>query len=560
MTELNLTHWPSRLPRHLLLPETSLWYNLEVSATRFPDKAAIVFYDGILSYSAVQRSAEHLAGFLQSRCGVKRGDRVALFLHNSPQFVIAFYAILRAEAMVVPVNSMSTATELTHIVTDCGARTLITVQELLPHAAGLAGSLDHTVVACYSDYIPPSTDLTVPEFIAAPRKSFTTPGLTSWTDALAMRLRPLPHVGTPNDLCVMPYTSGTTGKPKGCIHRHRNVMHTTVASARWHERHEEECILAVLPFFHVTGMQNSMNVPLYLGATLVVLPRWDREVAAKLIQRYRVTGWTAVPTIIVDLLSSPNLDNYDLSSMRSIGGGGAAMPRAIAQKLQSLCGLTYIEGYGLSETMAPSHINPPDRPKAQCLGIPIFDTDSRVVDPQTLAELPPGEVGEIITLGPQVFEGYWHNDEANSESFVTVGDQRFFRTGDLGYVDEEGYFFFVDRLKRMINAAGFKVWPAEVEAQLYAHPALQEVAIIAKPDPRRGETVKAVVVLRSEARGKVTAEQLTEWCRQNMAAYKVPRYWDFVETLPKSASGKILWRVLQEEERRLASAAAQSGA
>jgi fatty-acyl-CoA synthase len=237
--------------------------------------------------------------------------------------------------------------------------------------------------------------------------------------------------------------------------------------------------------------------------------------------------------------------------LTSVGGGGAAMPKAIAQKLQMLCGLTYIEGYGLSETMAPSHINPPDRPKPQCLGLPIFDTDSRVIDPQTLVELPAGEVGEIVTMGPQVFEGYWHKDDANAECFIQVDGKRFFRTGDLGYVDEEGYFFFVDRLKRMINSAGFKVWPAEVEAQLYAHPAIQEVAIIAKPDERRGETVKAVVVLRTQARGKVTPEQLTEWARANMAAYKVPRFWDFVESLPKSASGKILWRVLQEQEKRL---------
>jgi fatty-acyl-CoA synthase len=189
------------------------------------------------------------------------------------------------------------------------------------------------------------------------------------------------------------------------------------------------------------------------------------------------------------------------------------------------------------------------------LGIPIFDTDARVIDPQTLLEVQPGQVGEIVSMGPQMFDGYWHRDEANAECFIQVAGKRFFRTGDLGYVDEEGYFFFVDRLKRMINAAGFKVWPAEVEAQLYAHPAIQEVAVIAKPDERRGETVKAVVVLRREAYGKVTPDELTEWARANMAAYKVPRFWEFVESLPKSASGKILWRLLQEEERRLAAAA-----
>jgi fatty-acyl-CoA synthase len=550
MTEPNLSHWPEGAPKHLPLPETSLWFNLEVAATRYPRKTAIVFYDTVLSYAELKTSAEHLAGFLQQRCAVERGDRVALFLHNSPQFIIAYYAILRAEAMVVPVNSMCTAPELTHIIADCGAQILITEQQLQLHAKSLDGVLKHTVVACYSDYITAPTDLAVPDFIKAPRQGVAAPATTQWTDALAMQLEPAAHVATPNDLCVMPYTSGTTGKPKGCIHRHSSVMHTAIGLARWHEKYSEEVVLAVLPLFHVTGMQNGMNLPLYLGATIVVLPRWDREVAAKLITRYGVTGWTTVPTIIVDLLSSPNLGRYDLSSLTSVGGGGAAMPKAIAEKLQLLCNLTYIEGYGLSETMAPTHINPPERPKPQCLGLPIFDTDSRVIDPQTLLELPPGQVGEIVSMGPQVFAGYWHRDEANAECFIEVDGKRFFRTGDLGYVDEEGYFFFVDRLKRMINAAGFKVWPAEVEAQLYAHPAIQEVAIIAKPDERRGETVKAVVVLRSEARGKVTAEQLTEWARTQMATYKVPRCWEFVETLPKSASGKILWRVLQEQERR----------
>ena len=550
MSEPNLTFWPQRLPRHLELPETSLWFNLEVSATRFPDKTAIVFYDSKLSYAQLRRSAEYLAGYLQKECGVQRGDRVALLLHNSPQSVIAYYAIVRADAMVVPISSMSTAAELEHIITDCGARVLVISQDLLQRAQALPSGLQQVIVACYSDYLSTATDLAIPEWVAAVRQDLTEPRQRKWADVLSMQLQPRPHLATQDDYCVMPYTSGTTGMPKGCIQRHRNVMHTTVALARWHEKQAEECVLSVLPFFHVTGMQTGMNMPVYLGATFVILPRWDREVAAKLIARHRVTGWTIVPTILIDLLSSPDLDRYDLSSLRSLGGGGAAMPEAIARKLQQMCGLTYIEGYGLSETMAPTHINPPDRPKPQCLGLPIFDTDSRVIDPLTLDQLPAGATGEIITRGPQVFDGYWRQSAASAEAFVTVDGQRFFRTGDLGYVDEEGYFFYVDRLKRMINAAGFKVWPAEVEAKLYAHPAVQEAVIISAPDNRRGETVKAVVVLRPQARATVTADQLTEWSREHMAAYKVPRLWEFVDALPKSASGKVQWRLLQEQEQQ----------
>jgi fatty-acyl-CoA synthase len=541
----------SRLPlQRLALPETSLWYNLEVSATRYPSRPAVIFYDSELNYAELKRDAEHLAGFLQEECGVRRGDRVALQLHNSPQFVIAYYAILRADAMVVPVNSMNRTAELRHVIEDSGARVLIASQDLFAQAEPLVRKpLEHVIVACYADYLASATDLALPDFIAAPRSDVRSQGVTSWIEALKGELKPRPPLATPDDLCVMPYTSGTTGLPKGCIHKHRSVMHTTVSLALWHAGNHGNCVLSILPFFHVTGMQNSMNAPIYVGAAMVTLPRWDRDVAAKLIQRHGVTGLTAVPTLIVDLLSSPRLDEYDLSSLRKIGGGGAAMPEAVARRLESMCHLTYIEGYGLSETMAPTHINPPESPKPQCLGIPIFETESVIVDPQTLLRLPPGVVGEILTRGPQVFAGDWNNPQATAECFVTVDEKSYFRTGDLGRIDADGYFFFVDRLKRMINAAGFKVWPAEVEAQLYAHPAVQEVAIISKPDPRRGETVKAVVVLKAQARDQITADELTAWARQNMAAYKVPRTWEFVDSLPKSASGKILWRVLQERER-----------
>ena len=542
------TGWWQSLER-LFLPETSLWYNLEVSATRYPSRPAIIFYDSVLSYAELEREALRLAGFLQTQCAVRRGDRVALQLHNSPQFIIAFYAVLRADAMVVPVNSMNRTTELAHIVADSGAKVLITSQDLFPQSEPLLGEhLERVIVACYSDYLTIPTDLALPDFVAAPRLEPKRPDVTPWTDALNAALQPGPSQVTLDDLCVLPYTSGTTGRPKGCIHKHRSVMHTTLALVKWHAQNHGNCVLSILPFFHVTGMQNSMNAPIYMGAAMVTLPRWDRDVAAKLIQRHRVSGFTTVPTLIVDLLTSPRLAEYDLSSLRKIGGGGAAMPEAVARRLESMCGLTYIEGYGLSETMAPTHINPSDRPKPQCLGVPIYETESLIIDPQTLQELPQGEVGEIVSRGPQLFEGYWNNPTATAECFVTVRGKQFFRTGDLGRIDADGYFYFVDRLKRMINAAGFKVWPAEVEALLYAHPAVQEVAIISKPDPRRGETVKAVVVPKSHARDKLTAEELTDWARQNMAAYKVPRVWEFVDSLPKSASGKILWRVLQERE------------
>jgi fatty-acyl-CoA synthase len=295
-----------------------------------------------------------------------------------------------------------------------------------------------------------------------------------------------------------------------------------------------------------------------MGSTVVMLPRWDREVAAELIKRHRVQAWTLIPTMVVDLLASPNAASFDLSSVQRMTGGGAAMPEAVATRLIELCGITFVEGYGLTETMAPTHINPPDRPKKQCLGIPIFDTEAMVVDPVTLEELPPDNVGEIVASGPQNFSGYWGKPKATAEAFFERDGRKFFRTGDLGRVDEEGYYFLVDRLKRMINAAGMKVWPAEIESMLYGHPDIQEACVVAARDARRGETVKAFVVLKPARRGQVRAEDIIDWARGKMAAYKVPTQVAFEDALPKSATGKIQWRVLQERENAAAPGGAAS--
>jgi fatty-acyl-CoA synthase len=304
--------------------------------------------------------------------------------------------------------------------------------------------------------------------------------------------------------------------------------------------------LGVVPFFHVTGMMYGVLAPVWGGSTVIILPRWDRELAGRLISRHQVTHWTCIPTMIIDLFGSPNYKSFDLGSLRYLSGGGAAMPHAVAERLQQEFGLTFAEGYGLTETAAPSHANPPERAKLQCLGMPIFGVDSRVVDPETLKELPPGEVGEIVTRGPMVFKGYWGHPDATAAAFIDIDGHAFFRTGDLGRMDEDGYFFLTDRLKRMINASGYKVWPSEVELLLFKCPAVQEACIIAAKDAYRGETVKAVIVLRAEARGKTSEQDIIDWAREHMAAYKVPRIVEFVDVLPKSGSGKVMWRLLQE--------------
>ncbi len=544
-------HWPHATPRSLSLPPTNVFDNLASCAARDPGKSAIVFYDSVLSYAALKAEAQALAGHLQQVCGVARGDRVLLMMQNSPQWAIAFFAILRAGAVVVPVNPMNRTDELRHYVDDTGASAAFVAQDLLAqllplHRVRAEGGLRHLVVATYSDHLTVQTDLRVPEFVAAPRDVPVVAGVVAWTDARSAALEPGPLATGPDDACVMPYTSGTTGAPKGCVHTHRSVMSTLVGGVVWFNRNQDAVYLSPLPFFHVTGLSGSLNGPLFVGATVVILARWDRDVAARCIERYRVDTWQSITAMMVDFLANPELGRYDLSSLKVARGGGAAMPEAVARRLKELVGLDYVEGYGMSETMAATHINPPHRPKPQCLGIPVFDVDARIIDPETRQELPSGESGEVIVFGPQVMQGYWNNPQADAAAFVEIDGKRFLRTGDLARVDEDGYFFMTDRLKRMINASGYKVWPAEVEALMYHHPAIQEACVIASRDPKRGETVKALVVLRPGER--VGEDDIARWCHGHMAAYKAPRIVQIVPSLPKSATGKVLWRELQETE------------
>ncbi|HEY1132502.1 MAG TPA: long-chain-fatty-acid--CoA ligase [Roseateles sp.] len=543
--------WPARVPHAIEPPATALHDNLLVSARRFPQRAALVFLGQTMSYAELAAQVERLAAWLARR-GITKGQRVLVGLQNCPQLVIAHYAVLRLGGVVVPVNPMNRAAELKHLVEDSGAVLAVTSVDLSAEwlAAGMAAR--DLLVTRLAEVLPggrtdgqglPSgwadwlnADVALPA------------GATPWGDALACAaVPPAVEVGA-DDLALLPYTSGTTGNPKGCMHKHRSLQHNVFAGGLWANGSHEDVVLGVVPMFHITGMVVVMHGTLACGAALVLMPRWQREYAARLIAEHRVTRWTNIPTMVIDLLASPQVDSFDMRSMVSIGGGGAAMPQAVAERLLARWGLRYNEGYGLTETAAPSHSNPYDAPKQQCLGVPYLSCDARVIDPDTLRELPPGEAGEIIVSGPMVFDGYWGKPEATAAAFIEFEGRRFFRTGDIGYVDADGYFFMTDRLKRMINASGFKVWPSEVENLMHAHPGLAEACIISAPDAYRGETVKAVVVRRA-GHESLTEGELRDWCRAHMAAYKVPALIEFVDSLPKSGAGKVMWRALQERER-----------
>lgn len=546
-------HWPPALPSRISTPQTSVYTNLEVAARRYPEKTAVFFYGSKLSYEQLRIDVDTLAGYLQQHCGVARGDRVVLYMQNSPQFIIAFYAILRADAVVVPVNPMNVTSEIKHVVEDCGAKVAVAGGEILPQILPLLGhAVDIIIRVRYADYLFEETDLNLPDALRSVDQLADVPlidmrgQLVEWVDALKKKCVPNEHLAGPQDLAVIPYTSGTTGRPKGCVHTHQSMMHAAVSCAEWPRTPKDSVSLCSLPLFHVTGMQNCMNMPIFLGASIVLMTRWEAECAAHLIERQRVSTWVTIPTMLIDLLNLHNAEKFDLTSISYLSGGGAAMPQAIAQQIQERWGIAYVEGYGLSETMSATHINPPHRSKQQCLGIPVFNTEALVVQPLNFEPVGAGVTGEILVCGPQVFQGYWQSPEATREAFVEINGKKYLRTGDLGYMDEDGYFFMIDRLKRMINVSGFKVWPAEVETVLFQHPSIQEACVIAVPDARRGEAVKAVVVLKDGL--DVTEEQLQGWARKHMSPYKVPRSFQIVSHLPRSASGKVQWRALQESE------------
>ncbi|MGA1519819.1 MAG: long-chain-fatty-acid--CoA ligase [Burkholderiaceae bacterium] len=558
MTSLKDTYWPPYVPRRVRAPHTPLIDNLITSARRYPNKAALIFLQQETSYAELLEQVERMAGYLQ-QLGVKRGDRVLLLMQNCPQLVVAHFAILRADAVVVPVNPMNRAQELQHYIADSQAQVAVVAEDLAHELAQASAELappqrlQHVVTARYADAAGElhNAAVAVPQawrdwFAAAvtPAQWGSTQAHT-WPQVMVAAHTPTPVQNGPEDLAILPYTSGTTGLPKGCMHPQRTVMYNAHAMGLWMYQTPESVQLVAVPMFHITGLVIGMHAVIAAGASMVIMPRWDRDYAGAAIAHWGVTHWLNIPTMVIDLLASPHAANYPLNSLQYIGGGGAAMPQAVAQRLLEQYGLRYAEAYGLTETCAPSHSNPAHATRQQCLGVPYMDADAIVVNPETLLPVAPGEPGEILIQGPMVFNGYWRNPEATAKAFAEVQGRRYFRSGDLGRVDEQGFFYMTDRLKRMINASGYKVWPAEVEAMMFQHPAIAEACIISAPDAYRGETVQAVVVLRQDA--QATADDIIAWCRDHMAAYKVPRRVQLIDALPKSGSGKVMWRVLQEQ-------------
>ena len=546
--------WPKTLPHDLAVPATSLWHNLRVSAERYPDKVAIVFLGRETTYRELAAQVDALAGTLHAM-GVQRGDRVILDMQNSAQLVVAHFAILRANAVVVPVNPMNRAEEIKHYISDSDAKVAITTGDLAAEIAAASDALPpeerlaHLIVTQFSDAFdanaagPEAPVEAWRDWLATrhPLPALAGGQVTAWTDALSAGHPAPEHTVGAGDMALLPYTSGTTGLPKGCIHLHSSLMHNAVAGMYWGQATSEVVGLVVVPLFHITGIVSVLHCTVAASGTMVIMPRWDREMAGRLISGRKVTSWTNIPTMVVDLLASPNFASFDMSSLSYIGGGGAAMPQAVAQRLLEQYGLRYIEGYGMTETSAPSHSNPMDHPKQQCLGIPFISTDARVVDPDTLKEQPVGEAGEIIVHGPQVMQGYW-NDPKPREFITRDG---WLLTGDVARMDVDGYCEVVARKREMILAGDYQVFPRDVEEVLYEHPKVREVAVVGvQPARWPFQRVKAYVVLR--AGQDASEDELIALCKRRLEEYAVPWQIEFRKELPKNFVGKVVRRLLVE--------------
>lgn len=540
-----LINWPKDVSQSLQYPELSLADALRNSAKESPDRVALNYLGTAMTFRELDKQVDKFGEALQD-LGVKKGDRVGIYLPNIPQFVIAYYGALRVGGIVVACSPMYKERELAHILIDSEAKVLVAWDKLYPYIQAVRdrSNLAHVITTSVRDYLPPILRLLSP---LKGVKSYTCPGAINMKTLEKYSGQPKPvEVDPKKDPALLQYTGGTTGIPKGAILSHYNLVANVVQVTEWAKlRPGQEVHLSVLPFFHIYGMTVAMNTPIYGRSTMILLPA-PRDISGvlKAIDKHRPTIFCGVPTMYVALINRPDIGKHNLRSIRTCIAGAAALPLEVQRKFEELTGGRLVEGYGLTETSPVTHVNPLDDPNKNrpgSIGIPVSDTEAKIVDLDTGdRDLPPGEVGELVIRGPQVMDGYWKKPEENKMALRNG----WFHTGDIATMDPDGYFRIVDRKKDMINVSGLKVWPREVEEVLFEHPAIQEAAVIGVPDSTSGEAVKAYVVLK-QGHAAIAPEEVTKFCKEKLAAYKAPRIVEFRGELPKTQVGKILRRELR---------------
>ncbi len=550
-----LKHYDFWVPASLTYPRRPVDHLLDMATMQYPDNTATIFFGVKLTYREISRQVNTMAAALQS-LGIAKGDRIALMLPNCPQFVIAYFALLRIGAIVANVNPLYTPREIGLILNETGARGIFALDQAVTplqkaREASQLPKLEMIFAAGIQDYLPEPARA---PYVANLQKNGATTmdglpqvaGLHKWSDLMAAGEGKTPQRATINpeeDVAVLQFTGGTTGTPKGAMLTHFNIMANTLQTYMWGNhvlREGQDTILTIIPLFHVYGMTVALNTGVMYGATLLLVPRFDPTEVLTLIQNYKPTYFPGAPTIYIALLNHPALKDTDISSLRLMNSGSAPLPRGVQERFQVYCSGIFSEGYGLSEASPTTHSNPIfGLQKVGSVGVPFPDTDAKIVDVESGEELGIGEIGELILSGPQVMKGYFNRPEETASTLRTRKDGKvWLHTGDIARMDTDGFFEIVDRKKDMIIVSGFNVYPREVEEVLYTHPAIQECAVIGEADSYSGETVKAFVVLK--AGQQATDQEIIAFCRERLAGYKTPTSIIFRDTLPKTAVGKIL--------------------
>ncbi len=541
-----LKHYQPGIAPTVEVPDVSIPQAFDEACARDPRRTAVAFYGRDISYRELREASDRLAAALAS-LGLKKGDRVALYLLNSPQFIIAYFAVLKCGAVVTPISPVYTSHEVRFQLEDSGARAIVCQDILYDKVVKCGVPLDFAVLTNVNEYLPALKRLfgrKAPAIPAAPN--------LHWLQDLLKAHAPQPPavaIDPKTDLAALPYTGGTTGNPKGVMLTHYNMMAARVGAQAAFPDFEvgKEVILAFLPFFHIYGQAVIMLNGLCQGSLLVLFTTPDTEQILAAMERYQATVFYGVPTLYEYLKDHKDAGKADWRRLKLVLSGADTLHASTMKDWNRRTGSTITEGYGLSETSAISHVNPPRRPKPGSFGCPVPNMQAAVIEPETREFLPVGETGELVLAGPNVMRGYWQKPEESANSFLEAGGLRWLRTGDLVRMDEEGYFHFFDRSKDLIKHKGYSIFAKDVEDVLYAHPRVKAAGVIGVPDAAVGQLIKAIVVLKGDARGKVSEDEIKSYCRESLAEYKVPQIVEFRGELPKTDVGKVSRRELREE-------------
>jgi long-chain acyl-CoA synthetase len=546
--------WPEGVPKHIDYPEVPLFEFLRKTAEKHPYNTALAYFHREITYKELDTLTDRFATALDS-LGVKKGDKVAIFLPNVPQFVIAYYGTIKIGAVATAVSPLYKEREVEHQLKDSEAETIVVLDLLYPIVEKVweKTRLKHAIVTGLKDYMPKASAMLGTLLRKIPQQKVERrPNVYSFTELIDKHEAkpPTVEINPKEDLAALQYTGGTTGISKGAMLTHMNLVSNAIMCDEWlHGEEANETFLAVLPLFHIYGMTTGMNAPIYMAGKIVLLPRFDAVGTFKAIQNHAVTVFCGAPTMYAMLLAHPDLKKYRLTSVRFCISGSAPLPPEVQKKFMEVTNGVLVEGYGLTESSPVTHCNPLDKSlktvKVGSIGLPWPDTDAKVMDAETgEKDLAPGEVGEVVVKGPQVMKGYWNMPQETAD----VLRNGWLYTGDIGKVDEDGYFYITDRKKDLIKYKGYSVYPREIEDVLYEHPAVKLCGVIGKPDTVSGEIPKAFIVLKE---GKTaTEEEIKEFVNSKVAPYKAIREVEFRTELPMTMVGKVLRRVLQEEERQ----------